>query len=32
MIKEQREFMNPCQQFRALGLQVPEIRREGLRT
>ena len=32
MIQEQREFMNPCQQFRALGLAVPEIRREGLRT
>jgi hypothetical protein len=31
-IKEQREFMNPCQQFRALGITVPEIRRRGLPT
>jgi hypothetical protein len=32
LIKEQREFMNPCQQFRALGLTVPEVRREGIPT
>ena len=31
-IKLQREFMNPCQQFRALGIAVPEIRREGIPT
>jgi hypothetical protein len=31
-IKQQREFMNPCQQFRALGVPVPEIRREGIPT
>lgn len=31
-IKEQREFMNPCEQFRALGVPVPEIRREGIPT
>jgi ketosteroid isomerase-like protein len=31
-IKQQREFMNPCQQFRALGLAVPQIRREGIPT
>jgi hypothetical protein len=28
----QREFMNPCQQFRALGLTVPRIKREGIPT
>jgi phenazine biosynthesis protein len=28
----QREFMNPCQQFRALGIAVPQINRAGLRT
>ncbi|WFE26120.1 PhzA/PhzB family protein [Solwaraspora sp. WMMD791] len=31
-IKQQREFMNPCQQFRALGIAVPEIVREGIPT
>jgi phenazine biosynthesis protein len=31
-IELQREFMNPCQQFRALGIAVPEIRREGIPT
>jgi phenazine biosynthesis protein len=31
-IKEQREFMNPCQQFRALGIDVPRIRRVGIPT
>ncbi|WP_447873166.1 PhzA/PhzB family protein [Serratia fonticola] len=28
----QREFMNPCQQFRALGVDVPKIVREGIPT
>lgn len=32
LIKQQREFMNPCQQFRALGLTVPAVRREGIPT
>jgi hypothetical protein len=31
-IKQQREFMNPCQQFRALGIDVPAIKREGIPT
>jgi hypothetical protein len=31
-IKLQREFMNPCQQFRALGIAVPEIKRVGIPT
>lgn len=31
-IKLQREFMNPCQQFRALGIDVPEIKRVGIPT
>ncbi|MFD7028445.1 PhzA/PhzB family protein [Streptomyces sp. NPDC059917] len=31
-IKQQREFMNPCQQFRALGIDVPQVRREGIPT
>ena len=31
-IKQQREFMNPCQQFRALGIDVPEIKRVGIPT
>jgi hypothetical protein len=30
LIKRQREFMNPCQQFRSLGIQVPEVKRVGL--
>ncbi|KVK89349.1 phenazine biosynthesis protein [Burkholderia cepacia] len=30
LIKEQREFMNPCEQFRSLGIEVPEVRRDGL--
>lgn len=30
LIKEQREFMNPCEQFRALGIEVPLVRRDGL--
>lgn len=28
-ISRQREFMNPVKQFEALGIAVPEIRREG---
>jgi len=31
-IKQQREFMNPCQQFRALGIDVPTVQREGIPT
>lgn len=31
-IKENREFMNPYNQLRALGIPVPQIRREGLPT
>ncbi|MGW0423372.1 PhzA/PhzB family protein [Streptomyces sp. NPDC003015] len=31
-IKQQREFMNPCQQFRALGIDVPAVRRDGIPT
>lgn len=31
-IKQQREFMNPCQQFRALGIEVPHVVREGIPT
>jgi hypothetical protein len=31
-IKQQREFMNPCQQFRALGIEVPSVRRDGIPT
>jgi phenazine biosynthesis protein len=31
-IKSQREFMNPCEQFRALGIAVPEINRAGIPT
>ncbi|MBW5481389.1 phenazine biosynthesis protein [Streptomyces bambusae] len=31
-IKQQREFMNPTNQFRALGIDVPQIRREGIPT
>ena len=31
-IKQQREFMNPCQQFRALGIAVPAVRRAGIPT
>lgn len=31
-IAQQREFMNPSQQFRALGIAVPQIRREGIPT
>jgi phenazine biosynthesis protein len=31
-IRQQREFMNPFEQLRALGIPVPEIRREGIPT
>ncbi|MFD3622873.1 PhzA/PhzB family protein [Streptomyces sp. NPDC058676] len=31
-IKQEREFMNPYQQLRALGIEVPQIRREGIPT
>jgi phenazine biosynthesis protein len=31
-IKEQREFMNPCEQFRALGITLPAIKRAGIPT
>ncbi len=31
-IKQQREFMNPCRQFLALGIPVPQVRREGIPT
>lgn len=31
-IKLQREFMNPCRQFQALGIAVPTITREGIPT
>jgi ketosteroid isomerase-like protein len=31
-IKQQREFMNPFQQLRALGIAVPEVKREGIPT
>lgn len=29
-IKEIREFMNPCQQMRALGIEVPLVKRGGI--
>lgn len=32
LIVRQREFMNPVQQYRALGIPVPEIRRVGMPT
>jgi ketosteroid isomerase-like protein len=31
-IKRNREFMNPFQQMRALGIEVPKIRRGGIPT
>ena len=31
-IKRQREFMNPNEQLRALGIPVPTVRREGIPT
>ncbi|MFC9427832.1 PhzA/PhzB family protein [Streptomyces sp. NPDC056987] len=32
LIKRQREFMNPNEQLRALGIPVPSVRREGIPT
>lgn len=31
-IKQNREFMNPFEQLRALGIQVPKIKRAGIPT
>ncbi len=31
-IKLQREFMNPFEQLRALGIEVPAVRRDGIPT
>ncbi|GAA2616153.1 phenazine biosynthesis protein PhzB [Streptomyces spororaveus] len=31
-IKQEREFMNPNQQLRALGIPVPSVKREGIPT
>ncbi|MBD2816631.1 PhzA/PhzB family protein [Xenorhabdus sp. Flor] len=31
-IKLQREFMNPCQQFKALGIEIPKINRSRMPT
>ncbi|TLS43780.1 phenazine biosynthesis protein [Streptomyces montanus] len=31
-IKRQREFMNPFDQLRALGIPVPEVKRDGIPT
>jgi hypothetical protein len=31
-IRQQREFMNPFEQLRALGIPVPEVKREGIPT
>lgn len=31
-ILEQREFMNPFQQLRALGIPIPTVKREGIPT
>jgi len=31
-IKQQREFMNPIEQYRALGVPVPVVRRDGIPT
>jgi phenazine biosynthesis protein len=31
-IKQEREFMNPFNQLRALSIEVPKIRREGIPT
>lgn len=31
-IKQQREFMNPIEQYRALGIEVPAIQRAGIPT
>jgi hypothetical protein len=32
LIRQQREFMNPFEQLRALGIPVPQVRREGIPT
>lgn len=32
LIKQQREFMNPIEQYRALGIAVPAVRRDGIPT
>lgn len=32
LIKLQREFMNPCMQFKALGIELPKIVRSGIPT
>ena len=32
LIKLQREFMNPFEQLRSLGIPVPEIKRAGIPT
>ena len=31
-IRQNREFMNPCEQLRSLNIPVPRVRREGLPT
>lgn len=31
-IRQQREFMNPFEQLRALGIPIPEVKREGIPT
>ncbi|MFL4273089.1 phenazine biosynthesis protein PhzA, partial [Pseudomonas aeruginosa] len=31
-IKRNREFMNPMQKLRALGIPVPQIKRDGIPT
>ncbi|MCS8378178.1 phenazine biosynthesis protein PhzA, partial [Pseudomonas aeruginosa] len=31
-IKRNREFMNPIQKLRALGIAVPQIQRDGIPT
>jgi phenazine biosynthesis protein len=31
-ITQQREFMNPFEQLRALGIPIPEVKREGIPT
>ncbi|MFD5751130.1 PhzA/PhzB family protein [Streptomyces sp. NPDC127033] len=31
-VRQQREFMNPFQQLRALNIEVPAVRREGIPT
>lgn len=31
-IRQQREFMNPFEQLRALGIPIPEVKRDGIPT